>query len=127
MGNLRGLRSVWPTTAVMEMFVILLSSLSLQASYWNFKREKKEAYRGLLLLSFVLGVTFLVLQYKAWESLVGAAVDLPITPIGVVTDQSSLVIKVDQRPCLDLSVQQCRVAHAMALPRRIEADVEVAK
>ena len=64
---------------------------------------------------------------QAWESLVGAAVDLPITPIGVVTDQSSLVIKVDQRPCLDLSVQQCRDAHAMALPRRIEADVEVAK
>ena len=64
---------------------------------------------------------------QAWESLVGAAVDLPITPIGVVTDQSSLVIKVDQRPCLDLSVQQCRDAHAMALPRRIEADVEVTK
>ena len=64
---------------------------------------------------------------QAWESLVGAAVDLPITPIGVVTDQSSLVIKVDQRPCLDLSVQQCRDAHVMALPRRIEADVEVAK
>ena len=64
---------------------------------------------------------------QAWESLVGAAVDLPITPIGVVTDHPSLVIKVDQRPCLDLSVQQCRDAHAMALPRRIEADVEVAK
>ena len=64
---------------------------------------------------------------QAWESLVGAAMELPITPIGVVTDQPSLVIKVDQRPCLDLSVQQCRDAHAMALPRRIEADVEVTK
>ncbi len=64
---------------------------------------------------------------QAWESLVGAAVDLPITPIGVVTDHPSLVIKVDQRSCMDVSLDQCRHAHSMALPRRIEADVEVGK
>jgi len=62
--------------------VILLSSLTLQGSYWNFKREKKEAYRGLLLLSFVLGLTFLILQYKAWESLVGIGVMLDGNPSG---------------------------------------------
>ena len=64
---------------------------------------------------------------QAWAALVDAVEELPITPIGVVIDQPSLIITVDQTPCLDLTLQQCRDAHAMALPRRIEADAEVAK
>ncbi|MBK8490453.1 MAG: cytochrome c oxidase subunit 3 [Saprospirales bacterium] len=62
--------------------VILLSSLTLQTSYWSFKRDKKEAYRGLLTLSFLLGLTFLVLQYKAWQSMAEIGVMLDGNPSG---------------------------------------------
>ena len=62
--------------------VILLSSLALQGSYWSFKRDKKEGYRGLLTLAFLLGITFLVLQFKAWQALTGIGVMLDGNPSG---------------------------------------------
>lgn len=62
--------------------VILLSSLTLQSSYWYFKKGRKELYRGLLALSFGLGLAFLVLQYEAWQSLVGIGVMLDGNPSG---------------------------------------------
>ncbi|MCB9285422.1 MAG: cytochrome c oxidase subunit 3 [Lewinellaceae bacterium] len=62
--------------------VILLSSLVLQGSYWSFKRGKKEAYRGLLTLAFLLGITFLVFQFKAWQAMAGIGVMLDGNPSG---------------------------------------------
>lgn len=62
--------------------VILVSSVTLQASYLNFKKGRKEAYRGLLLATFMLGIAFLVLQYMAWQSMAGIGVMLDGNPSG---------------------------------------------
>jgi len=62
--------------------VILLSSLTLQGSWMSFKKGRKEAYRSLLLASFILGSAFLVLQYLAWQSLAGIGVTLDGNPSG---------------------------------------------
>ncbi len=62
--------------------VILASSLSLQASYAAFKKNNTGAYKKLLLLAFVLGLTFLVMQYLGWQDLVSIGVELTGNPSG---------------------------------------------
>jgi cytochrome c oxidase subunit III len=62
--------------------VILLSSLTLQTSYWGFKNGKKSLYQGLMAGSFILGLVFLVLQYQAWQSMVSIGVMLDGNPSG---------------------------------------------
>ncbi len=64
-------------------------------------------------------------QVGQWEALLKANHDLPITQLGVVTEHPQLLIRVDQEPCLNLDVEQCRLAYTSALPRRIEADDQV--
>lgn len=61
----------WLEFALPNMFyyntvVLLASSLILQASYSAFKKENAALYRGLLVLGFLAGLTFIVLQYQAW-------------------------------------------------------------
>jgi cytochrome c oxidase subunit III len=46
--------------------VILLSSITLHSSYTAFKKGKEGLYKGLLVLTFFLGLLFVVLQYKGW-------------------------------------------------------------
>ena len=62
--------------------VILLSSLTLQASYHYFKREMAAPYRSLLLLTLLLGLSFVVLQYQGWIALAGIGVELTGNPSG---------------------------------------------
>lgn len=62
--------------------VILLSSLTLHSSYLAFKRGKEFLYKGLLVVSFLLGITFLVLQYQGWLSMVEIGVPLRTNPSG---------------------------------------------
>ena len=64
-------------------------------------------------------------QVGQWEALLKANHDLPITQLGVVTEHPQLLIRVDQEPCLNLDVEQCRLAYTSALPRRIDADGQV--
>ncbi len=49
--------------------IILLSSVALHASYKSFLSGKEKLYKGLLSLSFVLGILFLILQYSGWTKL----------------------------------------------------------
>ena len=62
--------------------VILLSSVSLHFSYLSFKRQKFALYRALLVVTFVLGLVFLVLQYQAWMALMSIGVELTTNPSG---------------------------------------------
>lgn len=56
--------------------VLLLSSVTLHAAYINFKNENEIPYKLLLLISFVLGITFVALQYYGWQALFGVGLDL---------------------------------------------------
>lgn len=62
--------------------VILLSSVTLHAAYIAFKREREQAYKGLLILSLLLGFGFVVLQFQGWEALAAMGVPLKLNPSG---------------------------------------------
>lgn len=58
-----------PTIFYMSTFVIVMSSLSIAFALKAFKAQKIKQYRGLLLLTLVLGSTFGVLQYSGFLEL----------------------------------------------------------
>lgn len=60
--------------------VIILSSVSLQTSFNSYKNGKAVAYRVLLVVTFLLGISFLVLQYLGWTTLLDMGVDFKINP-----------------------------------------------
>ncbi len=62
--------------------VILLSSVSLQGAYLAFRRGDTKMYRGLLVLTLILGLAFLVLQYQGWLALQAIGVELTTNPSG---------------------------------------------
>jgi len=71
----------WLEFAVPNMFyistiVILLSSITLHRSYKAFLSGKEGMYKTLLVVSFILGITFLVLQYFGWQDMFAVGVDL---------------------------------------------------
>ncbi len=55
--------------------ILLLSSVTLHFSYRNFIGQKERPYKLLLLISFVLGLTFVVFQYQGWVALFEVGVD----------------------------------------------------
>lgn len=62
--------------------VIVLSSITLHVSYLNFKKENYGVYKGLMLVTLALGLSFVVLQYFGWMTLFSMGVDLKGNPSG---------------------------------------------
>lgn len=62
--------------------VILLSSASLHGSYTAFKKGREKLYKGLMVLTFLLGLAFVVLQYQGWQALAASGVELTTNPSG---------------------------------------------
>jgi cytochrome c oxidase subunit III len=58
-----------PSIFFLNTAVLLLSSLTLHASFIFFKREKEVLYKSLLVLTTLLGLSFVALQYVAWTKL----------------------------------------------------------
>lgn len=58
-----------PNIFFLNTAILLLSSITLHASFLSFKREKEGLYKVLLLLSTILGLAFVGLQYVAWKEL----------------------------------------------------------
>ncbi|MEZ5038538.1 MAG: cytochrome c oxidase subunit 3 [Saprospiraceae bacterium] len=71
-----------PSLFMVSTAVILLSSLTLHLAYRSFLKEKELAYKGLLLISLVLGLSFVVLQYQGWLSMMEMGVPLKTNPSG---------------------------------------------
>lgn len=72
----------WLEFRIPEIFfsstiLILLSSVTLHGSYLAFRKGRALGYRGLLVLTFCLGLAFLVAQYEGWQALyrIGVALD----------------------------------------------------
>ena len=79
---------------------------------------------------FAEGGSRIVVSVKAdcvgqWEAFLAEKDDLPITRIGVVTQHPDLRVCVDQDPCLNLEIEQCRHVYNSALPRRMDGIAEV--
>lgn len=73
-----------------NMIVVLLSSATMQFSYWTARRgEIKKAIIGLL-FTFILGIVFLVGQLRAWELLNESG--LPLVDSARVDNSASYII-----------------------------------
>lgn len=55
---------------------ILLSSVALHKSFTEYKAGKEGGYKLYLFIGFLLGCTFVVLQYYGWLALYGMGVDM---------------------------------------------------
>ena len=60
--------------------VIVLSSLTLHTSYNAFKKGNEKLYKSLLIVTFVLGLLFVVLQYQGWLALDRIGATFTINP-----------------------------------------------
>ncbi|MEL6923289.1 MAG: cytochrome c oxidase subunit 3 [Bacteroidota bacterium] len=60
--------------------VILLSSVVLHGSYRAFLRKNEAMYKGLMVLGFVLGIAFVVLQYMGWLQMQEMGLELTTNP-----------------------------------------------
>ncbi len=60
--------------------VILASSVTLHLAYSGFKAGKERQYKGLLLVTFVLGLLFVVLQYQGWVALNAIGATFTVNP-----------------------------------------------
>jgi len=77
----------WQEYQVPEIFyistiVLLASSACIHYAYAAFKNAEKQKYQVTLLVTFVLGVTFIVLQYYGWNALYNIGVPLDGNPSG---------------------------------------------
>lgn len=64
----------WEDIPLPDMFyystaVMVVSSITLHVAYISFKRANAQLYKTLLIVSFILGVLFVLLQYLGWEQL----------------------------------------------------------
>ncbi len=71
-----------PNAFMYSTLAILLSSVTLQGSYFSFVKEKTQVYKSLLLVTFILGLTFLVLQFQGWLALFNIGVEFNGNPSG---------------------------------------------
>ncbi|MBK8348395.1 MAG: cytochrome c oxidase subunit 3 [Saprospiraceae bacterium] len=65
-----------PTLFYVSTLVILCSSVTLHMSFNKFKSGDERLYKALLIVSLVLGLAFVVLQYYGWAELYKRGVDL---------------------------------------------------
>lgn len=63
-----------PTGLLINLIVILISSATMQWAYFAARRDNIKQVRTALILTFVLGVIFLVGQWSAWGDLVGSRI-----------------------------------------------------
>ena len=71
-----------PPVFVLSTVTIILSSLTLHGSFIAFKKGKEILYKGLLLLTFGLGMLFFVFQYQGWLALTENGVPFTLNPSG---------------------------------------------
>jgi len=71
-----------PPVFTFSTLAIVLSSLTLHSSFLAFKKGKEQAYKGLMIATFLLGILFLVLQYEGWQALKESGVPFTLNPSG---------------------------------------------
>ena len=71
-----------PSIFYVSTAIILLSSITLHLSYHGFKTEKEQRYKSLLVITFILGISFIISQYIGWQSLFASGVDMKGNPAG---------------------------------------------
>jgi cytochrome c oxidase subunit III len=71
-----------PDIFFINTLVILLSSITLHLSYQGYIKGNEQRYKLFLVVSAILGLLFIVLQYVGWVELTAIGVDLKGNPAG---------------------------------------------
>ncbi|MBN8679466.1 MAG: cytochrome c oxidase subunit 3 [Chitinophagales bacterium] len=69
-----------PDIFMVSTAVILASSLTIHLAFSGFKKGKEQQYKGMLIATFVLGLVFVLLQYKGWEALNSMGATFTVNP-----------------------------------------------
>lgn len=69
-----------PDIFMVNTVVILLSSLTIHLAYTGFKSGNEQRYKRMLIATFLLGLAFVVLQYKGWEALTTMGATFTVNP-----------------------------------------------
>lgn len=69
-----------PDIFFLNTLVIILSSVTLHLSYRAFLKGAEQRYKGFLLATFLLGISFIVLQYMGWQVLTERGAGITINP-----------------------------------------------
>lgn len=106
-----------PDIFYINTVVILLSSAALHGSYLAFKRGKTQVYRVLLVITLILGLAFLVLQYQGWQALTEIGIGLTTNPSGSFV---YVISGVHAAHILGgIAALVVAIIHAMALPHKV--------
>jgi len=71
-----------PSVFLVSTLTILLSSVSLQWAYHTYKLENYAKHRAALLITLLLGIVFVALQYTGWKQLSNLGIRLQGNPSG---------------------------------------------
>lgn len=69
-----------PNIFFVSTAIMVLSSITLHISYTAFKNGKEQMYKLLLLVTFLLGLIFIVTQYLGWQALDAIGATFTINP-----------------------------------------------
>lgn len=69
-----------PDIFFLNTVVIVMSSVTLHYAYTSFKKGKEKWYKGLLIATFLLGILFVVLQYKGWQAMTDIGATFTVNP-----------------------------------------------
>ncbi len=71
-----------PKVFFISTLVLLLSSFTLHRSFVRFKDGQEYEYKAFLVMTFVLGIAFILLQYQGWQRLNSYGIELKGNPSG---------------------------------------------
>ncbi len=71
-----------PSIFTYSTVLLIISSITLHLSFNSFKNGKVNAYKSLLVVSFILGILFIISQYQGWLALKEIGVSLDGNPSG---------------------------------------------
>lgn len=71
-----------PNIFFLSTVILLISSLTLHTSFRYYIKGNEARYKSFLLISFVLGIGFLIFQYQGWMDLFSIGIDLKGNPSG---------------------------------------------
>lgn len=69
-----------PDIFLINTVVIILSSVTFQISYNSFKKGRELAYKGFMLATLILGISFVILQYMGWVAMDAQGATITINP-----------------------------------------------
>ena len=71
-----------PSLFYITSVIIVVSSITMQWAFWAAKKDQGKLVRGLLLVTSILGLFFLVGQFFGWKQLVANSIYLVGNPSG---------------------------------------------